>query len=458
MITTARILNPVLNRRLAERRSRTKTPKSTIDAAIAEWRKHLLPYQLQWIDEQSRFAVWNKSRQIGGSHATAAGCVIGSLLSDNPSPQVVLSASQALSDEVLAKVRWHCEKLAELGFPEATNFTVNRSTEVAWGAQKRVIALPANPRTARSFTGCLWLDECAYFQDPEGIRDAAFPIAMRGGWRIRALSTPNGAQGLWYDLVTNPQPGWKVHSTTIDQAVDQGLKIDLDALRTLCGGDDRVFNQWFRCSFIDGSLQYLPTNLVDASKNWTERMPSLAGAEWYAGLDVGRNRDLTALAVVAVEDGVAWVVDVLTAKRTDFDEQKAMIRDARKAFRWNTLHVDETGLGMNLAEDLQKEFGESEVVTVRFDLKSKEDLFTRAFRYHRNGAVRYPRGELGETLAREAISLRRVVSDAGNVCYEFPRTADGHGDHFTALALALKGAGEPAPVRGLGRQPLFAVA
>jgi phage FluMu gp28-like protein len=419
----------------------------------------MLPYQLDWIDEPARFAVWNKSRQIGGSHSTAAGCVLGSLLSDNPSPQVVLSASQALSDEVLAKVRWHCEKLAELGYPEAINYTVNRSTEVAWSASKRVIALPANPRTARSFTGCLWLDECAYFQDPEGIRDAAFPIAMRGGWRIRALSTPNGAEGLWHELVTNPQPGWKVHSTTIDQATELGLKIDIDALHTLCGGDERIFNQWFRCSFIDGNLQYIPTALVGPARDWEGSLPSLADADWYAGLDVGRNRDATALAIVGVgKDGIAWVVDVFTARRTDFAEQKAMIRTAREEFQWNTLHVDETGLGMNLAEDLVKEFGESEVIPVRFDVRSKEDLFTRAFRYHRNGAVRYPRGEMGATLAREAISLRRVVSDAGNICYEFPRTADGHGDHFTALTLALKGAGEPPPARGVGVRPLFAVA
>lgn len=424
--------------------------------AVDAWLATFHPYQVRWMLDPARFAFCNKGRQLGLSHANSGGCIVGGLLQRRS--QIILSASQDLSDEVMLKVRAHCALLAELGCRRAADFVVDNASEIAWRSGGRVIALPANPRTARSYTGDVWLDEFAYHQDPRGIRDAAFPIAMRGGWRIRVVSTPNGAHGLFYEMASRQSPGWSHHEIPLDLATSEGLEVDLEDLWKLCDGDERLFGQWFQCHFLDAQLQYIPTALVETAKQWVGEMSRLSNAEWFAGLDVGRNRDLTALAIVAVEDGVAWVVDIMTAKRTDFAEQKAMIRTARQAFRWNTLHVDETGLGMNLAEDLQKEFGKTEVVPIRFDLKSKEDLFTRAFRYHRNCALRYPPGELGETLAREAISLRRVVSDIGNVCYEFPRTADGHGDHFTALALALKGAGEPATPRGMGRRPLFAVA
>ena len=119
-----------------------------------------------------------KSRQIGFSHATAAALVLGALVHGRP--QIVLSASQSLSDEVLDKARRHSTLLARLGYPGADRFTTNSATEIGWSNGGRIIALPASPRTARSFAGDVWLDEFAYHLDPEGIRDAAFPIALRG--------------------------------------------------------------------------------------------------------------------------------------------------------------------------------------------------------------------------------------------------------------------------------------
>ena len=207
-----------------------------------------------------------------------------------------------------------------------------------------------------------------------------------------------------------------------------------------------------------GDLQYIPSAFADLARDWTGAMPNLAAAEWHAGLDIGRTRDVSALAIVAVLDGVAWVVRVLTWPRTKFRLQKAALRKAREVFRWQTLHVDESGLGKQFAEELVDEFGEDEVRPVHFTEEAKADLCTRALRWHRDGRVRYPRGSVGRTLHEQAVSLRRVVTDKAHVVYRFPRDAGGHADEFTGLMLALKGAGEPLPPRGVGDSPLFAVA
>jgi hypothetical protein len=61
-------------------------------------------------------------------------------------------------------------------------------------------------------------------------------------------------------------------------------------------------------------------------------------------------------------------------------------------------------------------------------------------------------------LKKQGISLRRVITNSGNVTYEFPRTKDGHGDEFTSMMLALLAAGNaPMPPR-MGTSHLFAVA
>jgi phage FluMu gp28-like protein len=149
---------------------------------------------------------------------------------------------------------------------------------------------------------------------------------------------------------------------------------------------------------------------------------------------------------------------MLTCPRTAFAEQKRLIRDARAVFRWETLHIDETGIGAQLAEELVEEFGEDEAKPVQFTEQSKADLCTRTLRWLKNGALRFPKDATGATLHQQGVSLRRVVTPANHVTYQFPRTADGHGDEFTAVMLALRGAGEPPVVRGVGVHPLLAVA
>lgn len=373
-------------------------------------------------------------------------------------PQVILSASQDLSDEVLAKARAHCRILARLGYPGATDFVTDNTTEIAWRTGGRVVALPANPRTARSFTGDAWLDEYAYHVDPEGIRDAAFPIAARGDWRVRVFSTPNGAQGLFHGWASQVPQGWALHRVTVDEAIRQGLPLRLADLEALAGGDPRLFAQWFRCQFTDADAQYIPAALADRALRWTGEMPALEGAEIHAGFDVAREHDLSALAIVAVVDRRAWVLAVLTAKRSSFAAQKQMLARARQRFQWETLHVDATGLGTQLAEELVELYGADEVKPVMMTPLTKEDLATRAYRYLATDRLRLPRGAEGDRLHAEAIAVRRVVSKAGHVSYQSPRTADGHGDRWTALTLALKGAGEPPAVRGMGLQPILAVA
>ena len=75
-----------------------------------------------------------------------------------------------------------------------------------------------------------------------------------------------------------------------------------------------------------------------------------------------------------------------------------------------------------------------------------------------DGRLRLARGPEGVRLRDEGRDVHRTVSKAGHVLYTSKRTADGHGDRWTALTLALKGAGEPTPLRLVGGSPLMAVA
>lgn len=428
------------------------TPRQIVDLWL---RVNFVGYQLRWILDTSPFSLALKARQIGFSDATAGRAVYRGCIKRRP--QLILSASQDLADEVLHKARIHCRTLALSGIRQATDFVVDNATEIAWRNGGRIVALPANPRTARSFSGDVHLDEFAYHSDPDGIRDGAFAMASRGDYAISILSTPNGAQGLFYGWATNPPPGWRLHRVSVDEAIADGFPVSIDKLWQLCGGDERIFAQLYRCRFLDAALQYIPTAMADRALHWAGNMPELSGAEFFAGLDVGRENDLTALVVLAVVGRYAHVVAIETCRRTKFRAQRKMIREARELFGWSKLCVDATGMGVEMGEELVAQYG-SEVVPVTFTNPAKEELATRMLRWFRDDRVRFMRNDDGQKLHAETIALRRQVTAAGNVTYDVPRTSQGHGDRLWALALALKGAGEPIAPRGLGSEPLLAIA
>lgn len=62
----------------------------------------LLPYQREWVCDSSRFKIWLKSRQIGGSLAAAFEVVADAIASG--SDWIILSAGERQALEFMEKV------------------------------------------------------------------------------------------------------------------------------------------------------------------------------------------------------------------------------------------------------------------------------------------------------------------------------------------------------------------
>lgn len=242
----------------------TRPLSSTERAALGWWLRSFLPYQRRWIADPSTITLCVKARQAGYSHATAGGAVYQALITG--STEVILSASQDLSDEVLDKAGKHARVLSRLGFASAAATETDNAKVLSWPHGGRVIALPANPRTARSYTGNVWFDEFAYHLDPKAMWDAAAAVAIRGNRRIRLISTPNGAGGLFFDWATHPPRGWGIHRTSIHDAIREGLQVDINKLWQLAGGNKSVFAQWFELSFLHAGTPFFDEAALDLAE------------------------------------------------------------------------------------------------------------------------------------------------------------------------------------------------
>ncbi len=482
-------------------------PELTETQDSFEWRKRVpvLPYQYRWVkdDSQLKVAVW--SRQSGKSFAAALRAVLKCM--ESRTEYIIISKGERQSRLFMEKVKNFCQTFEEFRMlPEFSETQESDETtmEVYFPHnQSRIIGLPANPDTARGYSGNIVLDEFAFHGDARKIYAACFPIITRGH-SIEVISTPNGTGGKFFEiakaagLVTGPLslvPGpsacggsalettsdkgqgtkdvlWSGHKIDIYEAVRQGLPADLDLLRAGCD-DEEMWLQEYGCQFLSDAQNYIPIEMIsscvheEATAEWTVEagLASALGGpegrpyvrELYLGIDIGRKRDLTIAWLFEKVGGVLWSRHLLTMKGISFDEQERsicrLIETGKQKLETGKCEpvssfqlpvsirrccVDQSGLGMMLAEHLVQKYG-SIVEPVQFTAAFKERIAPMVKQRFEDRTVRIPdnrevRGDIN--------AVKRFVTPAGNVRFDAEHTDRGHADRFWALALVVNAAHE----------------
>lgn len=178
----------------------------------------------------------------------------------------------------------------------------------------------------------------------------------------------------------------------------------------------------------------------------------------YAGYDVGRKHDLSVLVVLErIGKEFSWR-GAVELRQTPFHEQFELLTGVLKVPGLRRLCIDQSGLGMQLAEELVRKRG-SRVEPITMTAPVKESLASRILAVFQRGAINIPDHR---PLIDDLHSIQRTVTLSGNVRYAAPREAGSHADRWTALALALHAAGTAPswvsldlPPRPLSRREQF---
>jgi phage FluMu gp28-like protein len=414
---------------------------STEYAALVAWLSQFYNFQLRWLLEQSKRAASVKARQIGWSHTTAgAGVLWGAFHGEHTT---IISKGEEESKEVLDKAKRHAGVLAALGsrFAEPIQSTFDRLVFRSGG---RIIALPSTG--GRGFTGNLVLDEFAYHQHADKTWDAAVPAMRLGDFRLRVISTPNGTGNAFANLIEAIRKGdlkkTVLHEVTIEDAERDGYPVDWDECWEDAHGDPRLFDQLYRCKFLDGNLQYIPSDLFNSSV--VDEIDD--DGEACGGLDIGETRDRTVLAIVKRKRNQKTLVHIEAHQSTDDALLDQLAKKAFEQYNCIRLCVDKTGIGAFPAKRMRKQYGRR-LEPLDFTLKSKEDLATGLYDALATSELRIPRSynKAGideiPLLRDDVLAIRRIVTAAGNVRYDAQTTSKGHADRAWALMLALHAAG-----------------
>jgi len=429
----------------------------TTAAPASKW---FLPYQVRWLLDESRMKIKEKSRRIGMTYVQSYEDVRDAARQDGPMDVWFSSADQSAAYEYIQYCsRW--ARLLRLAGEYLGETIIDSDQEIkaytiAFATGKRINALSSNPKAFRSKGGKLVLDEFAFHRQPEELWRAAAPV-ITWGYPVRVLSTYNGKGNRYYRMVEDARKGngWSLHTTTIVDAVAQGLAdrirgraltpAEREAFVQECrdiAGDEETFQQEYLCNPIDEATAWLTWELITGCEHDRAGDPAAyTGGPCYAGMDIGRRRDLTVIWVVEQVADTLWTREVVRMKGASFAAQDREL--ARIMRRYNVLRLcmDQTGMGEKMVEDAQRLYGSTRVEGVLFSAAVKQTLATAGKQKFEDRLLRIP----ADRAIRESHhAVRKVTTVAGNPRFDADRSEVGHADEFWAHMLAIHAADHAA--------------
>lgn len=414
------------------RRSRKEAPDCLVVEAVSDLRSRamdkLYSYQRDFFADDSRFRLCLKSRQIGFSFLIGLEVIFGAI--SRGENQIVISASQDQSDIV----RGYCERwCAELDVEY-----LEEGNSLIFPGGKKGVFLPCNPRTVQGNTGDLYLDEFAWHMRSRLMWQAAVPIMTQSKLRLTVTSTPYTETDMFGELVTRPEKykRFSRHKITIHDAKAAGLNVDVEEIRDLF--DEISFAQAYECCFFADELSLLSADEVREAFD-DECLHSVEGYV-NGGVDIGRYRDLTAIIfaeqtqVQGEKRKLVSVRHLDTLQKMQFEAQKLHLSCLFEAWKIKRMAIDATGIGANLAEDMQRAFP-GKVLPVSFTREKKEEMALGVKKLFGSGAIRIPNDR---DLVVQLHAIKRKPTERG-FTYDADRNEQiKHADLFWALALAVR--------------------
>ncbi|NBN76800.1 hypothetical protein GWI72_00795 [Microvirga tunisiensis] len=438
-----------------------------------------LPYQSRWVLDKSRLKLMEKGRQIGLSWSTAYATVSRTALATARNDQWVSSRDDIQARLFLEDCKLWSGNLdlaaRDLGEVALDPEGKHSAYVLRFANGKRIHSMSSNPDAQAGKRGGRVLDEFALHPDPRKLWSIAYPGITWGG-AMEVISTHRGSHNFFNQLIRearekgNPKK-ISLHRVTLEDALADGFLWKLqqslpadderqemdeaDYFNWVKSGtaDEESFLQEYMCQPADDDAAFLEYDLIAACEYpegtaWT----TIEGRQLYAGIDIGRKKDLTVIWILERLGDVLYTRHVETMRNMSKPDQEKVL--------WPWLDrcvrscVDATGLGIGWADDAQAKFGDHAVEAVTFTTRVKEALAYPVRSHMEERRLRIP---YDRDIRADLRSVTKQVTAAGNVRFTAERTPDGHADRFWALALALQAAGvQPMQyayqsVRSLGR-------
>jgi len=386
-------------------------------------------FQEELYFDQSPRTIINKSRQIGVSDIYAYKVCMNAV---RGSPNLIFSPSERQSNHFADYAKFYFEALRPT---LADDFIESESRGfMSFKNGGYFHSLPNSPETVRGLSipkgGLIVLDEYSHFDNPLEIWNAVYPMVSRGG-SVAIISTPNGEGNHYAELWRSPDMGFRKFLINYKQCPFFTPAVIADLRRSM---DELSWRQEYENEFIGTVLSYFPMTLLNQCKDATIRVWEYPedipkSVMLIFGIDLGRNRDKTAIVGIDTEGVVRYRH---TLMNTPFPLQEQFIEKLMPFA--SLMRIDRGSVGYQLAETLQTRFP-GIVIPVGVDNRCKLTGFINLRMRMEGTANRIVIPDDFEL--KRALNLIQRKQYGDTISFEAPRTDEaGHSDLAIALMLA----------------------
>lgn len=448
-----------------------------------EWESH----QEQFLNNETRFGVDIKSRQIAWSFTAALDAVVDGIL--NPgTPHVFVSINL---EEAKEKIRYAQSIIGAIDQPARPQLVAESQTALEFENGSRLISHPCRPPRGKARTR-LYLDEMGHYKlglDRE-IYTAALPATIKGDGYIRIGSSPIGASGLFWEIATETLrkwPGFNGHRRFIPWWSVAALCKDVKAAKLVAPQmltEERVyklgtpaiieifenmfledFQQEYECAWVDESVAWITWDVIKKNQEvfdghwWHAKsvaeaiaaIPQIKEAMrrgqienvLAGGLDVGRKHDLTELILVGKGKSDRLPIRFsVSLDRVEYDDQEDCFKQILNELPITLLLIDRNGIGAQLAENLERT-GRAKGVDYTNATKELWAVEARIQAGRTNTPL-----PLDRDIAYQIHSIKKSITAAKNNRFDNDRNEKHHADKFWAWATGIWAAkGKKAQVK-----------
>ena len=377
----------------------------------------LLPYQKCWVADASPLKIAEKSRRTGLTWAEAADAVLtaSARKSAGGGNHYYVGSNKEMAVEFIdACAMWAkafnkaAGEIQEEVFEDEDKNIL--TFNIYFSSGFKIQALSSRPSNLRGRQGNVTIDEAAFHDHLDEVLKAALALTMWGS-KIRLISTHNGVDNLFNELIEDSRAGKKdysVHRVTLDDACEQGLYQRICQIRGI-EWSPQAEDEWkesllratasredaleeYYCVPKQGGGAYLSRALIESRmadspvlryegseefnawpehlrraeiNDWCERRlkPLLStldkGLRHVLGEDFGRSSDMTVIAPMAITQQLGYVIPFLVElHNVPFKQQEQVLYYIGDRLpRFSAGALDARGNGQYLAEQAGYRYG-----------------------------------------------------------------------------------------------------
>jgi phage FluMu gp28-like protein len=422
-----------------------------------------LKYQQDYIMSSPKILIVEKGRQMGLTYCSGFKVVRRIMRSSAPEDHYWLSRDEFTAKQFVSNCLDWIHLFNVVAECEMIDLKEVRTTKITFPNGCNLFILSSSVDAVVGKSGHFYLDEFAIHQSQEDLWSIVYPC-VQWGFTITLISTHRSKQTYFYKLCDKARRGKlvgaKLFTFTIMTGIEQGIVDQINKVRATkdlapmseeeflndaksnCASEEMFLQEYMAIPADAESSMAINETVLDRNSLPKDSILQARkdGGKYYAGVDIGRHRDLT---VIWILEDVSKTKEpelvtrfIKTIRREEFSIQEKKIFEVLNRWKPRMTFVDGTNTGAMIGENIQKRYGIKRAQSIKITAVTRPKFIGDLVNIMSKDFLKIPDDK---DVWDDFMSVSRYIGKHGNVDYWIPSRADeGHGDRFMACTLAVQ--------------------